>query len=303
MTDLKTKIGSLELNNPIIVASGTFGYGEEFSKLYDISKLGAVVTKGISLKPRDGNPMPRVCETASGMINSIGLANVGVEAFIEEKLPFLQSKNAIVIVNIFGETIEEYTELARILDGTSGIGAIELNVSCPNVAKGGMHFGAEPGLAADLTESVKSVTDLPVIVKLSPMVTDITKIASAVERAGADAISLINTIPAMAIDVQTKKPKLANVFGGLSGPAIKPVAIRQVWQTYQAVKIPLIGMGGIMCLNDVLEFMIAGASAIQIGTANFVKPKLAYELVDLLDDYTKQNKLSKLSDVVGTLEV
>ena len=303
MADLNIKIGSLTLKNPVMVASGTYGYGEEFSELYDISRLGALVTKGISLKPRLGNAMPRVAETSSGMLNAIGLANVGIEIFLEEKLSFLQSKNATVVVNIFGENIEEYVELAKILDGAGGVHALELNISCPNVSRGGMHFGSDPSVVSDLVESVRHVTDLPVIVKLSPMVSDITQIALAAERSGADAVSLINTIPAMAIDVKSRRPKLANVSGGLSGPAIKPVAIRQVWLTFKAVKIPVIGMGGIMSCEDVVEFFIAGASAVQIGTANFVKPNIALEIIDGLEDKMRALGFKNISEAVGSLEI
>jgi len=303
MPNLETKIGSLKLRNPILVASGTFGYGEEMAEFYDLSKLGAVVTKGISLKPRSGNPMPRTCEAPMGMINAIGLENVGLDVFIAEKLPFLREKNATVIVNVFGESIEEYVGIARRLDTTSGIDAIELNISCPNVKAGGMQFGTDADAAAELTEAVRRKCDLPIIVKLSPLVTDIANIAKMVEDAGADALSVINTVPAMAIDVKTRKPKLANVVGGLSGPAIKPIALRQVWQVYNAVKVPIIGMGGIMTTEDALEFMIAGASAVQIGTGTFVNPGCAVEIIEGLAAYAQERKLKAITDVVGTLEV
>jgi dihydroorotate dehydrogenase (NAD+) catalytic subunit len=300
MSNLNTKIGPLKLKNPVLVASGTFGYGEEMAEFYDLSKLGAVVTKGISLKPRKGNPMPRTCEAPMGMINAIGLENVGLEAFLEEKLPFLIEKKATVIVNVFGESIEEYVNVARRLDTTKGVAAIELNISCPNVKAGGIQFGTNADTAAELTEAVRRKCNLPLIVKLSPLVADIANIAKMVEEAGADVLSVINTVPAMAIDVRTRKPKLANVVGGLSGPAIKPIALRLVWQTYNAVKIPIIGMGGIMTTQDALEFMIAGASAVQIGTGTFVQPNAAIEIIDGLTEYSKQHKLE---DVIGSLSV
>lgn len=296
------KLGSLKLKNPVLVASGTFGYGEEMAEFYDLSKLGAVVTKGLSIKPRSGNPMPRTCEAPMGMINAIGLENVGLDAFIAEKLPFLREKNATVIVNVFGESIEEYVGIARRLDTTGGIDAIELNISCPNVKAGGIQFGTDADAAAELTEAVRRKCDLPIIVKLSPMVTDIANIAKMVEEAGADALSVINTVPAMAIDVKTRKPKLANVVGGLSGPAIKPIALRQVWQVYNAVKVPIIGMGGIMTTEDALEFMIAGASAVQIGTGTFVNPGCAVEIIEGLAAYAHEHKLKVITDVVGTLQ-
>jgi len=297
------KLGSLKLKNPVLVASGTFGYGEEMAEFYDLSKLGAVVTKGISLKPRKGNPMPRTCEAPMGMINAIGLENVGLEAFLEEKLPFLLEKKAAVIVNVFGESIEEYVSVARRLDTTRGVAAIELNISCPNVKAGGIQFGTNADAAAELTEAVRRKCNLPLIVKLSPMVTDIAEIAQQVEEAGADALSVINTVPAMAIDVRTRKPKLANVVGGLSGPAIKPIALRQVWQVHNAVNIPIIGMGGIMTTQDALEFMIAGASAVQIGTGTFVQPNAAIEIIDGLEAYAQEHTLPSIADIVGTLQV
>jgi dihydroorotate dehydrogenase (NAD+) catalytic subunit len=303
MVKMDTKIGSLKLKNPVMVASGTFGYGEEFSELYSLSKLGALVTKGISIKPRKGNPMPRVVETPSGLINSIGLENVGIETFLEDKLPFLQGERVTVVVNVFGESIDEYYELAKILDSADGVHAIELNISCPNVKAGGMHFGANVTSARALTESVRKATELPLWVKLSPMVTDISEIAKAVEEAGADAISLINTIPAMAVDVETRKPRIANVTGGLSGPAIKPVALKLVWQAFNAVKIPIIGIGGIMNATDALEFMIAGAKAIQIGTANFVSPHAAMDIIDGLNRYCDEHSLSKISEITGMLNI
>lgn len=302
MSCLEISVGQLKLKNPVLVASGTFGYGEEFAELYDLSRLGAVVTKGISLKPRKGNPMPRVIEVPMGLINAIGLQNVGIESFLEDKLPFLQEKNATVVVNVFGETIDEYVTLAKLLDTADGVHALELNISCPNVEAGGMQFGATAAAAGELTTAVREVTELPLWVKLSPLVTDIAEIAVAVEEAGADAVSLINTIPAMAIDAATRRPKVGNVVGGLSGPAIKPVALRQVWQVYNAVNIPVIGMGGIMDATDAVEFIIAGSSAIQIGTANFVNPTAAIDIIDGIERYCNEKSLSKISKLIGSLQ-
>jgi len=279
------KIGSLALKNPIMVASGTYGYGKEFNEdLYPIKELGAVITKGVSLNPRQGNQMPRIVETPSGMLNAIGLANVGLEEFKNEKLPYLREASATVIVNVFGETIEEYEKIAEAVSAEQGVDAIELNISCPNVKSGGIHFGTDPKQAAKVTKEVKKKVNVPLIVKLSPNVTDIVEIGKAVEDAGADAVSAINTITGMAIDIKTRKPKLANVVGGLSGPAIKPVALRMVWELCRGLKIPVIGVGGISSLEDVLEFLIAGAKAVQIGTANFVDPMIAYRLVKELKE-------------------
>lgn len=301
--DLAVAIGKLKLKNPVIVASGTFGYGEEFhGSIYDISKLGAIVTKGISLKSRRGNPTPRIVETASGMLNAIGLANVGVEIFIDEKLPFLKKTGATVIVNIFGETLEEYAEIANRLNEVDGINAIELNISCPNVKAGGVQFGMSERLAASVTGVVRKNYKGVLIVKLSPQVADIKAMAVAVESSGADAVSLINTFPAMAIDAKTRKPILANITGGLSGPAIKPIALKMVRDVFSAVKIPVIGLGGIMSATDAVEFMLAGARAIQIGTANFVKPKIAMEIVEGLKTYCKESGFEAIIEAVGALE-
>ncbi|MBT3181059.1 MAG: dihydroorotate dehydrogenase [Deltaproteobacteria bacterium] len=300
---LMTKIGSLELKNPVMVASGTYGYGEEFDDMYDISKLGAVVTKGVSLKPREGNPMPRVIEVASGMLNAIGLANVGIDNFLSEKLPFLVSRNATVIVNIFGSTIDEYSELAKLLDDHDGVSAVEVNISCPNVKAGGVQFGTDPKVAAKITKLVKKAFSKTVIVKLSPQVSDICAIAKAVEDAGADALSLINTIPAMAIDVDSRKPVLANITGGMSGPAVKPVALKLVYDVARSVRIPVVGLGGIMTTDDALEFLLAGASAVQIGTANFVNPKVALDVISGMDSYCRKLNLSSVQEVVGALEI
>jgi len=302
--DLTIHIGALKLKNPVMVASGTFAYGEEFHEsFYDISKLGAVVTKGISLKPRVGNDMPRVVETSSGMLNAIGLANVGVDAFLSEKLSFLEKAKATVIVNVLGSTVEEYSQVAARLDEAAGVDAIELNISCPNVKCGGLQFGTDPKSAADATREVRKAFTRTLIVKLSPQASSIPEMAKAAEDAGADAISLINTIPAMAIDAKARKPVLANVTGGLSGPAIKPIALRMVHEAYNAVKIPIVGMGGIMNATDAVEFILAGSSAIQIGTANFVKPMAAMEIVEGLESYMHDAGVSKISDLIGVLEL
>lgn len=300
--DLTTKLGRLELKNPVITASGTFGYGLEYGSLMDLNLLGGMVVKGLSLKPMAGNPPPRIVETACGMLNAIGLANIGVEAFLRDKLPELRKIDTKVIANIYGHHIDEYGELARVLKGVEGVHALEVNVSCPNVECGGMAFGIDPAVAASVTERVVKNTDKPVIVKLSPNVTDIRVVARAVESAGADMISLINTLTGMAVDVDTRTPKLANIFGGLSGPAIKPVALRMVYQASQAVSIPVIGMGGIMDYKDALEFLIVGARAVEIGTANFVKPGASAEIVEGLAGYCADHGIKKIGEMVGSLK-
>lgn len=287
--NLTVDIGGIKMKNPVMVASGTFGYGEEYGDLVDLNRLGAIVTKGITLKPKEGNPPPRIVETPSGMLNAIGLENVGVETFIEEKIPYLEGLDVALIVNINGEDIEEYVELARILDGVNGVAGLEANISCPNVAAGGMLFGQDPTTTYEVVSRVRKVTKLPLIAKLTPNVTDVTIIAKEAERAGADALSLINTVLGMAIDVEAKKPKLANTTGGLSGPAIKPVALRMVWQVAQVVNIPIIGQGGIMTTEDALEFIIAGAKAVAIGTANFVNPRASIEIIEGIEKYMIEN--------------
>lgn len=302
-TRLEVSLGPLTLKNPVLTASGTFGYGKEFSSLVNLNALGAIIVKGISLEPRYGNPPPRIVETACGMLNAIGLENSGVEHFIQEKIPYLQQFESPVIVNILGDSVDDYSQLAERLSGIQGIAALEVNISCPNVKKGGVAFGTNPNMAAEVTGAVGKATDLPVIVKLSPNVTDITLIAKAVENAGADAVSLINTLLGMAIDVHTRKPRLANVVGGLSGPAIKPVALRMVWQVAQAVKIPVIGIGGITTAEDALEFLIAGATAIQVGTANFYQPSATEEIITGLDKYTQENNLQSISELINTLQL
>lgn len=299
--DLTTTLGPLVLRNPVITASGTFGYGVEYEPLVDLNALGAIVVKGLSLQPMAGNPPPRIVETACGMLNAIGLANIGLEAFLRDKLPELRKKDPKVVVNIYGHHIDEYGELAAGLSGVEGVHALEVNVSCPNVECGGMAFGIDPGIAARVTETVKTRTDKPVIVKLSPNVTDITVLAKAVEGAGADIISLINTITGMAVDIETRSPKLANIFGGLSGPAIKPVALRMVYQVARTVKVPLIGIGGIMDYRDVLEFLIVGAHAVQIGTASFVRPRASQDVVEGLSRYCSEHGIRHIREIVGSL--
>jgi len=298
---MAVEIGGLKLKNPVMTASGTFGYGEEYADYVDLNQLGAIVVKGLSLKPRLGNPPPRIMETAGGMLNAVGLQNVGVDVFIEEKLPFLRQYDVAVIANIYGESAMEYAQVAKKLSQVQGVHALEVNVSCPNVKKGGLSFGSDPQAAAEVTRRVKAETHLPVIVKLTPNVTDIAAIAQSVEEAGADAVSLINTLTGMSIDLKTRTSHLKNITGGLSGPAIKPVALRMVWQVAQKVKIPVIGLGGIMTAEDALEFMIAGANAVQIGTANFINPRATIEIIDDIRHYLHDNKIKNINDIVGTL--
>lgn len=298
---LAVTVGPLHLQNPLLTASGTFGYGSEYAQFINLNCLGALIVKGLSLQPRAGNPPPRIVETAAGMLNAIGLQNVGVRAFIAEKLPFLRDFAVPVIANIFGETVEEYQEVATLLEQAGGISALELNISCPNVKKGGVAFGADPTLAAEVTAKVKAASSLPLIVKLTPNVTDIATIAASVEDAGADALSLINTITGMSVNVENRTPRLKNITGGLSGPAIKPIALRMVWQVVQSVKIPVIGCGGITTAEDALEFLIVGARAVQVGTANFVNPAAITDILSGLDDYLKKHQLSHIGEIIGTL--
>ncbi len=301
--DLRVTIGGLVFKNPVLTASGTFGYGKEFAPYVNLHHLGGVVVKGISLEPRRGNPPPRIVETAGGMLNAIGLENVGLDRFITEKMPYLRGIGTRVIVNILGDSLEEYQTLGQRLSEIEGISALEVNISCPNVKKGGVAFGTDPAMAEAVTRAVCAHTTLPVIVKLSPNVTDIAQIALAVEAGGAQAISLINTLLGMAIDVKSRRPRLANVVGGLSGPAIKPIALRMVWQVAQTVKIPVIGIGGITTTEDALEFLLAGATAIEIGTANFVNPRASQDIVEGLGRYVMENKLDGISEVIGGLIV
>jgi dihydroorotate dehydrogenase (NAD+) catalytic subunit len=299
--DLRVRIGPLELKNPVLTASGTFGYGREFSSLMDLNRLGGIVVKGVSLNPREGNPPPRIVETPCGMLNAIGLANVGLDAFLNEKLPWLRKLDTTVIVNIYGHSVEEYGAVAAGLRGAEGISAIEVNISCPNVKEGGMAFGTDPDMSARVTGCVVKEAGRPVIVKLSPNVTDIRKIAVAVEDAGADALTLINTLTGMSIDIEKRVPRLANVSGGLSGPAIRPVAVYMVRQVVKAVRIPVIGVGGIMDYRDALEFLIAGARAIQVGTANFVHPQTAVHIIDGLRGFCRDHGVSSIEEIIGTL--
>ena len=300
--DLRVRIATLELRNPVMTASGTFGYGREFSQLVELGQLGAIIVKGISLRPRSGNPPPRIVETACGLLNAIGLENVGVDRFIVQKMPFLRKTTTPVIVNVLGDTVEEYGEIARRLDGVEGISGLEVNISCPNVKKGGVAFGTVPEMAAMVTREVRQATRLPVIIKLSPNVTDIVCMARAVEEAGADAVSLINTLIGMAIDPVSRTPLLANGIGGLSGPAIKPVALRMVWQVAGAVSIPVIGIGGISTTDDALEFLLAGATAVQVGTANFYDPSTLERIILGINDYLQQQGERAVGDIIGTLK-
>lgn len=300
--DLQVAIGRLALRNPVMTASGTFGYGGEFRDLVDLNRLGAIVVKGLSLKPSRGNPPPRIVETPCGMLNAIGLENIGVEAFIRQRLPFLRKLATPVVANLYGTTSEEYAALAAIVEAEEGIAAAELNISCPNVACGGMAFGVDARAAAGLVREVRRHLTKPLIVKLSPNVTDITVIARAVAAEGADALSLINTVTGMAIDVETRRPQLANLIGGLSGPAIRPIAVRMVWQVAQAVDLPVIGIGGITSASDALQFIIAGATAVQVGTANFINPSATLEIVEGLAAYLARHGRGSIRELVGSLE-
>lgn len=299
--DLRVAIGTLVFKNPVLTASGTFGYGKEFAPYVNLHHLGGVVVKGISLEPRRGNPPPRIVETAGGMLNAIGLENVGLDRFITEKMDYLRGIGTRVIVNILGDSLEEYQTLAQRLSEVEGISALEVNISCPNVKKGGVAFGTDPAMAEAVTRAVCMHTTLPVIVKLSPNVNDISQISRAVEAGGAQAVSLINTLLGMAIDVRSRRPRLANIVGGLSGPAIKPVALRMVWQVAQAVKIPVIGIGGITTTEDALEFLLAGATAIEVGTANFVNPRASQDIVEGIGRYVTDNGLAGINEVIGGL--
>lgn len=299
MIDLTTQLAGITMKNPVMVASGTFGYGREYADYLDLSFLGAVVVKGTAVKPWEGNPMPRIVETPAGMLNAIGLQNPGVDHFLYEDLPFLRSQQVPVIVNIVGHTTEEYAAVARRLEGVEGVSGLEVNISCPNVKEGGMAFGTTPAAAARLVAAVRAASSLPLIVKLSPNVTDIAAIAQAVEGAGADAVSLINTLRGMVIDLKCKRPVLANGVGGLSGPAIRPVAVRMVWEVFEAVDIPIVGLGGIATAADALEFILAGARAVAVGTANFVNPCTALEVIEGIRQYVAQQGLSSPRSLVG----
>ncbi len=289
----------LRLANPVMTASGTFGYGTEYSQLFDIQQLGAIVCKGTTLEPREGNPQPRLAETASGVINSIGLQNIGVKALIKEKAPVWASWRVPVIVNIAGDTVAEYHKLAKALDGIKGVSGIEVNISCPNVKAGGAAFGADPKCAAQVTEAVRAATSLPVIVKLTPNTGDIVGVAKAVAEAGADAISLINSVKAMAIDLVNKRPSIGSVTGGLSGPAIKPIALAMVYEVAGAVAVPVIGCGGIANANDALEFIMAGASAVQVGSATFVNPRASLDVLEGIERFMVKEGLKTLGEIIG----
>ena len=300
---MAVSIGGLRLKNPVMTASGTFGYGDEYAPYVDLNCLGAVVVKGLSLEPRAGNPPPRIMETPCGMLNAVGLQNIGVKAFIREKLPFLRDHDVAVVANIFGESVEEYAAVAELLGRAEGVHALEVNISCPNVKRGGVAFGTDPDMAAEVTRAVKAATGLPVIVKLTPNVTDVAGIAAAVEAAGADAVSLINTLTGMSVDIERRVPHLRNVTGGLSGPAIRPVALRMVWQVARRVSIPVIGLGGIMTARDALEFLIAGARAVQVGTAHFVQPCACEEVLSGIEAYLERHGIEDVNDVIGSLKI
>lgn len=299
-TDLSVKIGKLELRNPVLLASGTVGYGSEISNFTDLSKIGAIVTKSISLNPRKGNPPQRIVETPSGMLNAIGLANVGLEAFINEKIPFLEKLNSTVICNIAANSIEEYVECTRALNDCDTVKAFEINISCPNVKEGGLIFGHDIAAVGRVTEKVRAATPKPVIIKLSPNVANIAEYAQTVKKEGGDAVSAVNTLVGTAFDINTRKPKIKNITGGLSGPAIKPVALAKVFEISRKVDIPIIGIGGIMDWKDAVEFMIAGASAFQIGTVNFINPNAGLEIIEGLKNYCVEKKIENISDLTAS---
>jgi dihydroorotate dehydrogenase (NAD+) catalytic subunit len=301
--DLSVTIAGIKLKNPVLTASGTFGYGEEFSEFVDLNKLGGVIVKGISLNPIKGNPPPRIWETPSGMLNAIGLENPGVDAFLHEKLPYLRKFDTAVIVNMFGYSLEEYVAVAERLDSAQGVSGIEVNISCPNVKAGGMAFGTDRKATFELLSAIRKATRLPLIAKLSPNVTDVTEFAKAAEEAGCDGLSLINTLLGMAIDVRCGKPRLANCTGGLSGPAIRPVAVRMVWQAAKAVPLPIIGMGGIMTGEDALEFVLAGASAVAVGTANFVNPRATLDVIEGIERLMLEQGIADVKSLIGKVNV
>jgi len=298
--DLTVRIGKIILKNPVVVSSGTFGFGEEFESFFDLNRLGALIPKGISLKPMTGNPPPRIFETEGGILNSIGLQNPGFPDFIKNKLPYYKDLKTHLIINFFGNTQKEYVELAKRFNGVAGVSGLEMNISCPNVKRGGIVFGTNPQMAYRLVQAVRKATALTLIVKLSPNVTDIASMAMSVEEGGADAVSLVNTFRAMAVNIHTKKPELGNTIGGLSGPAIKPIALRMVWEVSRAVSIPIIGMGGIMNAQDAIEFILVGASAIQIGTANLINPRTGIEVLQGVKKYLAQNKIDRIQKLTGT---
>lgn len=300
--DMTVNLAGMALRNPVMTASGTFGYGEEFAEYVDLETIGAFVTKGLSLKPRAGNPTPRIVETPGGMLNAIGLQNVGIEAFIQKKTPFLRSINTPAIANFFGNTVDEYAELAGRLDQIPEVAGLEVNISCPNVKQGGIVFGTDPDCAAGVVRACRAATTKPLIVKLSPNVTDVVAMARACEEAGADCLSLINTLTGMAIDLNKRRPVLANITGGFSGPAIKPIALRMVWQVAKAVKVPIIGIGGIMNATDALEFMLAGATAVQVGTASFINPGAAQQIAADMETWLIDNGVADIKSLIGALQ-
>ena len=300
--NMRVNIGGIEIINPVMTASGTFGYANEYESLVNLNRIGAIVVKGLSLEPSKGNPPQRIVETPCGMLNAIGLENVGLTAFIEEKAPFLKRLETPVFVNIYGKSIAEYADLAARLEDLEMVAGIEVNISCPNVKSGGMAFGAYPKSTAEVVRAIRKQTSRPLMVKLSPNVTDITEIAKVAEGEGTDSISLINTLTGMAIDIETRRPKLANITGGLSGPAIKPVALRMVWQVVQTVNVPVIGIGGIMTAKDALEFLIVGATAVQVGTANFINPHVTLDIIDGIEAFLMQRNITDITDIIGTLE-
>lgn len=300
--DLSIKLGRISLNNPIMVAAGTFGFGEEYAKLIDLNKLGGIITKTVTLKPREGNPPPRLAETPAGLLNAIGLENPGIDVFFKEKMPFLSQFEAALIVNIAGEKEEDYLSLAERLNEKERIDALEINISCPNVKEKGLVFGTDPGRTFSLVKRLKEVTNIPLIIKLTPNVTDISEIAQAAEEAGAEALSLINTIMGMSIDVETRRPKLGNITGGLSGPAVRPIAVRMVRDVFQKVSLPIIGMGGITCSEDALEFILAGASAVAIGTANFIDSSTALRIIEGIKEYMQRKSIENFEDLIGWVE-
>lgn len=300
--DLSVRIGSLELPNPLIAASGCFGYGLEYDEIVDLSALGGVCVKGLFMTEREGHPPPRIVETPAGMINAIGLQGIGVHRFVKERLPLLRERGARVFVNVCGTTVDEYVEVSKVLSQAEGVSALELNISCPNIKEGGIQFGCSLVGTGAVVSAVRKATHLPVIPKLTPNVTDVPSFARAAEDAGADAVSLVNTFLAMAIDVETRRPTITNVLGGLSGPAIRPIAVRMVWECAQEVKIPIIGMGGITNARDTLEFMLAGATAVQIGTANFADPFVWSKVLAGLEDYLERHRIDRLSDLIGAFD-
>jgi dihydroorotate dehydrogenase (NAD+) catalytic subunit len=303
MIKMQVDIGNLKLKNPVLVASGTFGYGDELSELFDVGQLGGIVTKSLTLKPRVGNPPPRIVETPCGMLNSIGLANIGVDRFIAEKLPILRNFKTAIIVNVAGKRVEDYPEVVKRIEDAGGVDAYEINISCPNVKEGGLEFGTSREMTGKIVSSVRKVTGKTLIVKLTPNVTNVSEIAKVCKDEGADAVSLINTVVGMAIDIKTRKPKLSTITGGLSGPAIKPIAIAKVFEVFQNVDIPIIGIGGIMNWMDAVEFLIAGARAVQVGTANFVDPTASIQILNGIISYCEENGISDINDLIGSIVI